>query len=272
MRRLRFLASSTLALFVAGAAGAVSVPYEMTMSLGDDTFSLAELESAGLVAFAPSDFGGDYSTTGPMSQAGDWRLDSWTSSYSNNPLEAFVTSHLEVTNLSTETRIFSVRVQAPAELSRLNDFAGGVFITLTNDELLGATFSTTPGTPLYTALVDGATVRTLRNDPYSRSCWGSGCSITKGVHFWSDAGIGDPLPTASIGLTLEFALSPGDSAVINGDFGLRAIPEPTTLLLAGVGLAGIACARRRRGPPGRGGAAQAPRSSRLSARRRKRPT
>jgi hypothetical protein len=271
MRRL-VLATVAATLLAAPAGGTSLAPYTMTISLGDDTFELAELESAGLVAFVSSEFGGDYSTTGPITQAGDWRLDSWTSSYSNDPAQVFVTSQLEVTNLSTETRIFSVMIQAPAELSTLNDFAGSVFITLTSDELPGATFSTAPGTPLYTALVDGATVRTLRNDPYSRGCAGSGCSIKKGVTFWKDAGIGDLLPTASIGISLEFVLSPGDSALINGAFDLDAIPEPTTFLLLGGGLAAIGFSRRRRSHRPLAGAARALRSRRRSARRKKRPT
>jgi hypothetical protein len=248
MRRL-VLATAAATLLAAPAGATSLVPYSMTMSLGGDTLDLAALESAGVLSVISYDFGAAYSTTAPLTEAGEWRLDSWSSYYESTPRQlALVDTHFDVTNLSTESLIFSVKVEAPVELVSAIDRYWRVGIVLTADEASrSATFSTVPGTAMYTAWLDGAAERTLRDDPYSRGCAGAGCSIWKGMSSWSRGG---SIPEASMGITLQFALSPGSSAELTGFYLVRAVPEPTTALLLGGGLAALGFSRLRRAERG----------------------
>jgi hypothetical protein len=69
-----------------------------------------------------------------------------------------------------------------------------------------------------------------------------GCSATT-----SDGIVLQALPAGVatlIGIKLQFTLSPGDSIGITSRFEI--VPEPTTLLLVGMGVTGLALARRRR--------------------------
>jgi len=71
-QRLLNVLGWTVVVCVAETASAAAVTFDMTMQLGGDTLSLADLESAGLIRFTPSPSGGDYSTVEPITQAGDW--------------------------------------------------------------------------------------------------------------------------------------------------------------------------------------------------------
>jgi hypothetical protein len=66
------------------------------------------------------------------------------------------------------------------------------------------------------------------------------------------AAFGTPIPSqpgpaalATIGITIDFTLTPGDSATFTSVFVVESIPEPGTGLMVGLGL--IALAARRRG-------------------------
>ena len=48
----------------------------------------------------------------------------------------------------------------------------------------------------------------------------------------------------SIGLTLRFDLTAGDSASFTSNFDVQPVPEPGAALLIGLGLAGLAATRR----------------------------
>jgi hypothetical protein len=50
----------------------------------------------------------------------------------------------------------------------------------------------------------------------------------------------------TIGLTIRFDLTAGDSASFTSNFDVQPVPEPGTALLLGLGLAGFAALRERR--------------------------
>src|SRR6185295_15130256 len=94
-----------------------------------------------------------------------------------------------------------------------------------------ATISTVPGSPIYAAQIDGLTVRTLQNNPFSLSTPqdAGGASASFGYELNNTA------VTSSMGIALTFQLTPGATAAIISDFEIKAIPEPGTLTLLLVG-------------------------------------
>jgi hypothetical protein len=95
------------------------------------------------------------------------------------------------------------------------------------------------GGSVYTALIDGSPVKTLQDAPFAL---GTGQDATTSATNFTWESVGGNV-TSSIGITLTFALSPGDTAAILSDF--EVIPEPASAALIGVVVSGLVFIRRR---------------------------
>ena len=116
VQRLLNVLGWTVVFCLAGTAGAAAVTYDMTMSLGDDTFSLADLESAGLLYVNTSGTAPTTRPSGPSLRRGTGRSTPGLPPTTTRRSRASVLDVFEVTNLSDVTQIFSVSVIAPADV------------------------------------------------------------------------------------------------------------------------------------------------------------
>ena len=94
------------------------------------------------------------------------------------------------------------------------------------------------GGSIYSALIDGNTVQTLQVAPFAL---GTGQSATAdSQEFLWEAAV--PV-TSSMGITISFTLSPGDTVTVISDFEI--IPEPASMAMIGL-VCGSAFFIRRR--------------------------
>jgi len=200
-----------------------------------------DLDDAGPVAIAASstDIGG-----GLWNFAGNWSSATSEVSFDINVSDdpgrpdtgAFLGSNFTIQNQSLETQTYRLLVTLDlAGPAAQGNYAGSAGFGLTGTDGL---LSTLPGSPLWEAFVDGASVDALFPAPTSLSFAGDGSAST------SDDLSPGPLALAAndIAIAVQFSLSPGDTMIVTGAFGV--IPTPTGLLvLCGPALAG---GRRRR--------------------------
>ena len=123
---------------------------------------------------------------------------------------------------------------------------GSTALTVTDANASGsATVSTLSGTPYYSGQIDGSTVLTLFEDPYSLTATPAGNSNSDNTNDGLPFTIPSGPANSTIGIVVEFTLSAGDIASGTNFFRVEAIPEPTTLALFGTALAGMFMRRRR---------------------------
>ncbi|HOB74670.1 MAG TPA: PEP-CTERM sorting domain-containing protein [Phycisphaerae bacterium] len=161
--------------------------------------------------------------------------------------DPLVQAVFSITNQSaTNTQTYSLTVSMPVTpaLAPPNLMGGSVTGSLT-DTGGGAMLTSNGATAVYTALINGVPVQTLLDSPYSVSA-----GAFQGVQI-GPLDFGVPIPSAAapnvsvdtIGIQLQFTLSPGDSASFTSVFVVEPVPEPTTMAL--LGLVSLAMCRRR---------------------------
>ena len=252
MRSFRLLLAltlgTTLAAGTALADGISSgVPYALSVTVGTNTFQLADLD----VTYVPTGdgSGGTWSLNAPaVTEFGI--ISDWDSTYNIDPQ---VSNNFTVVNNTLASQIFSVTVISPiAPVLPTSLMRGSIGITLTdtgplvNDETDGlATLSSTLGEGIYRAFLDGSEVKELFPDPSMVSCFLPNCTVTQNADFGIPVRIPGPGASLTMGITVQFILTPGDSASITSVFNIIPVPEPSTAGMLALGLLVLAIVRRR---------------------------
>lgn len=239
MLKAKVAVYATAAAMALSLAAAPSVSQAALISMEAGFVGVGTIERASDQIGTLEDLGnGTYRWWGEWAPEGlDWELE-WDIAFSPNPELTF--NNILVTNTSGTTQTFTSTVTMPTTqtFAAPTEMTGTLSGSLINGSGASATLSAVPGSSVYTAFIDGNPVQTLLDDPFSVT---TSSSDTFGpADFVDEPG---PALNTSIGITLEFNLTPGDSASALSSF--KVIPEPASLALLGAG--GLLLLRRRRG-------------------------
>jgi hypothetical protein len=168
-------------------------------------------------------------------------ITNWTAQLATDP---FVTNNFLMTNTGGSAQTFIATVVLPISAFNYNQIVNSsVGLTVTDSNGDGsASAKTVSGIAIYTGTINGVGALPLLPDPSSVIVSTAGFSNTISANFAS--GPAGPGSATSIGIMLEFTLSPGDSAGLTSRFEI--VPEPTTGLLLTSGLIGLAALGSRR--------------------------
>jgi hypothetical protein len=150
--------------------------------------------------------------------------------------DPFVLNNILVTNTTTSTQIFSAFVGLPTTFGAPNFISGNVRTSVIDGGQDGATIASVSPTALYQAQIDGTTVQTLQNHPFSVIAPAGGSNTASDTF----GPLVSAVPvTSNIGIQLRFSLTAGDTASILSRFDVEAVPEPSAVVLVLGGLAGF---------------------------------
>ena len=202
---------------------------------------------------------GTYNYEGSRTEAagnGTWDLD-WNINATHDDVgtarasqTAFLFNNLVLTNNTGMLQTITITTMIPIAPAILPSsvMGGSASGTLTTNGDGGTMSNVGGASPMYRALIDDLAVggvADLHNFDSSVSVVGFGSNSTGFEDF------GTPIPSApgpavntNIGITLQFDLTPGDSASWTSNFVVNVVPTPGSAAV--LGLAGFAAIRRRR--------------------------
>jgi hypothetical protein len=148
--------------------------------------------------------------------------------------DPFVLNNILVKNTTESTQIFSAFVGLPTTFGAPNLISGNITTSVIDGGTDGATVATVSPTAIYQAQIDGVTVSTLQNDPFSLVAPPTGSNSASASFGPTVSAI--PV-NSNIGIQLRFSLTPGDTAAILSRFDVVEVPEPASAGFIGLGLA-----------------------------------
>jgi hypothetical protein len=244
MRSLGLGLWSLSAVLVASAAAAAPVsPVNLAIRVGDYYAGQLDETQLGCSPGSGETFN-CLSTTGYS--VSDLRIDSWSMTFDADPV---ISGIVAVTNVGVTTQQFTLTFTLPTSVGPLTTMGGSIQGGVTDITInsSNALLETVLGSSFYTALIDTVSVQTLHNHYSFAMAPYDGGSAPVAVADFGLPGFTQPGPivNSSIGIRLDFTLSPGDSASFTSSFIVLPVPEPGTGLLLACGLGVLALRRRR---------------------------
>lgn len=178
------------------------------------------------------------------------RIDSWDIALKEDP---YVRNNISVTNTSAFTQVYIVSVAMPIPAFSYDEVIYSSLGITATDNGNNSLFVDVAGANFYRGRVDDVTKLTL--DPANLPITTADCSSPNVAGCTATTSLGvaslavPPDVADKIEIILRFALSSGDAVGITSRFEIASsvapVPEPTTALLLGLGLALLAVSRRR---------------------------
>lgn len=145
-----------------------------------------------------------------------------------------------LTNTTASVQTYTLSIALPTVFAAPNLIHGATTVGLIDGGTDGATLTSVAPTAVYQSIIDGATVGTLLNDPFSLVAPAMGVNSVNATYGWNPSNV--PI-NMFMGITHTFTLTPGDSASFLSRFDVI-VPEPAALSLLAIG--GLLLMRRRR--------------------------
>jgi hypothetical protein len=235
--------SGVVVLGLGSAASANHVPaLELEVMIGGASVGTYDEDQLG----CSSTGGESFECTGTDLQLGGQsgvNLDSWDLLLDADPVVSGITA---LTNLNSSAQQFTLIFTLPTTVSPSSLMGGSIQGGMTDNNGDGVTLSAPTASALYTALIDNVSQQTLYADPSSFSAGsflsGNVPNLAWGTPIPSAPG---PAVTTDIKIQLDFTLTGNDSASLTSNFVVLPIPEPSTALMLGLGLAALGSRRRK---------------------------
>lgn len=252
--RISTIAPALALLLASAPAAAVPIASDLLTISADSVNGYFEAELTGdMIGCNGTGTFGQFSCTGSNADmlGGAITLDSWNMTLDQDP---YVNAIVALTNNTLVTQTYVISVLLPVFPVLPSSLIGGsIQGGITSDATAGTLASNAvSANAIYTASIDGTTAATLL--PHSSSVSSGPFLSASFLSPPNTLSFGTPIPSqpgpavaSTIGLTLEFTLTPGDSASFTSVFVVEPVPEPGTFGLVSIGIVGIAALRRRTG-------------------------